>query len=177
MSDIGNQSFEGGSTGNSQNVVCMRYVLVVLHHLIRVMITVIIRAKFEHMNIWNSFSSTYVMAFLIAHGGKRTWVQIDHFLCLLHLCFFCTTGRGIWCIANTLRGISFWLLFFTHGHFSFNYSCWVSGGTVYLCSLTVLMDYQYGALLQGSACCMLHWRLCALNKDVDTSVMFKLQSM
>jgi len=51
MSDIGNQSFEGGSTGNSQNVMCMRYVLVVLHHLIHVIITVIIWAKFEHMNI------------------------------------------------------------------------------------------------------------------------------
>ena len=51
LSDIGNQSLEGGSTGNSQNVMCMRYVLVVLHHIIHVMITGIIRAKFEHMNI------------------------------------------------------------------------------------------------------------------------------
>jgi len=90
-----------------------------VHRIIHLMITVIIRAKFEHMNIWNSFCGTYVTACLITHGKKRTWVQIDHFLCLLHLCYFCTTGRGICCIANTLRGSTFWLVFFTLGHYSF----------------------------------------------------------
>jgi hypothetical protein len=46
-----NQSLEGGSIGNSQSVMYMRYMLVVLHHIIHVMITVIIWAKFEHMNM------------------------------------------------------------------------------------------------------------------------------
>lgn len=88
-----NQSLEGRSTGNSENVMYIRNMLVVLYHIIHVMITVIIWARFEHMNIQNSFCGTYLMAFLIVHGEKITGVQIDHFLCLLHLCYFCTTGR------------------------------------------------------------------------------------
>ena len=114
-----NQSLEGGSISNSQNVMYMRYMLVVLHHIIHIMVTVIMWAKFEHMVMWNSFCGTYLMAFLIVHGEKGTWFQIDHFLCLLHLCYFCTSGRGICCIANTLGGSAFWLFFFTLGHYSF----------------------------------------------------------
>jgi len=46
-----NRSLEGGSTGNSQNGMYVRYMLVVFHHIILVMITVIIQEKFEHMSI------------------------------------------------------------------------------------------------------------------------------
>ena len=46
-----NQSLEGGSTCSSQNVMYIIYMLVMLHHIIHVMFAVIIRAKFEHMNV------------------------------------------------------------------------------------------------------------------------------
>jgi hypothetical protein len=87
------------------------------------------KAKFEQMKIWNSFCGMYLMAFLIFHD-ERTRVQIDHFLCLLHLWYFCTTGRGICCILIVLLG-----------HMVSNYSCRFCRGSMYLCSLTVLVNY------------------------------------
>jgi hypothetical protein len=109
--------------------------LVVLYHIIHVMITIVIWAKFEHMNIRNSFCGTYLVAFLIVHGEKRTGVQIDHFCA----CCNCVTYAQ-------LEEVSAALL--THEEevcsdcssvllviIASNYSCCVSGGTIYLCSL------------------------------------------
>jgi hypothetical protein len=54
----------------------IRHMLVVLHHNIHVMITVIIQAKFERMNVQNSFCGMYLMTFLIVHSEKPLAVPV-----------------------------------------------------------------------------------------------------
>lgn len=54
----------------------IRYMLVVLHHNIHVMIIVIVQAKFERMNIQNSFCGMYLMTFLIVHSGRPFSVPV-----------------------------------------------------------------------------------------------------
>lgn len=129
-----------GSTINSQTIMYIRNMLIVLHCFIHVMITIIIRAKFEHMSIWNSFCGVYLMAFLIVRGEQK---NLGSCLTIFCACCICVTSVQLEEVAAALlthkeevRSDCSLLLVILAS----NCSCWFSGGTVYLCSLTMLAN-------------------------------------